>query len=64
MEPKNLWDAFDNVLVEAEYKSGILGDKITVGEFMRSWTDQAGYPVIYVETNTSDKSLVVTQVYI
>lgn len=62
MEPKHLWDAFDNVLFEKEYKSGILGDKITVGEFMRSWTDQAGYPVIHVETNNSDNSLIVTQV--
>lgn len=62
MEPKHLWNAFDNVLFEEEYKSGILGDKITVEEFMRSWTDQAGYPVIHVETNNSDGRLVVTQV--
>lgn len=30
---------------------------------MRSWTDQAGYPLVHVETN-NDGSLSITQVYI
>lgn len=29
---------------------------------MSTWTDQAGYPVIYVKTNRDVNSLIVTQV--
>lgn len=61
VEPKNLWDSFDNVIADNEYKLGILGDQITVGEFMNTWTDQAGYPVINVQKNNDD-SLSITQV--
>jgi len=51
-EPKNLWNAFDSVMFDTNYKSGILGNAITVEEFMRSWTDQAGYPVITIDTSS------------
>lgn len=59
-EPKNLWNSFDSVIFDANYKSGILGNTITVEEFMRSWTDQAGYPVINVVT-TNPNYLIITQ---
>ncbi|XP_060865932.1 aminopeptidase N-like [Metopolophium dirhodum] len=51
-EPKNLWSSFDSVIFDVNYKSGILGNTITVEEFMRSWTDQAGYPVIKIDTSS------------
>lgn len=47
-------------MFENSYKSGLLGDNVTVEDYMNSWTNQAGYPVIYVETINGD--LVVTQV--
>jgi len=61
VEPKNLWNSFDSVIYDANYKSGILGNTITVEEFMRSWTDQAGYPVINIDT-TSPNYIVISQV--
>jgi len=60
VEPKNLWNSFDNVIFEANYKSGILGNTITVEEYMRSWTDQAGYPVVNVDSGNPNY-LIVTQ---
>lgn len=60
VEPKNLWDSFDNVLFEENYKLG--NNSITVGEFMSTWTDQAGYPVINVEYDNN--TLILTQVCI
>jgi len=60
-EPKNLWNSFDNVIFDANYKSGILGNTITVEEYMRSWTDQAGYPVVNVDSGNPNY-LIVTQV--
>ncbi|CAH1723017.1 unnamed protein product [Aphis gossypii] len=59
-EPKNLWNSFDSVIFDANYKSGILGNTITVEEYMRSWTDQAGYPVINVDSGNANY-LIVTQ---
>lgn len=64
VEPKNLWDSFDNVVYDNEYKLGLLGNKITVGEFMTSWTDQIGYPVIYIDTSSGNGNLIISQVYI
>lgn len=29
---------------------------------MDSWTNQAGYPVIHVDTNTQENSMIITQV--
>ncbi|KAL5242092.1 hypothetical protein ACI65C_009502 [Semiaphis heraclei] len=60
VEPKNLWNSFDSVIYDANYKSGILGNTITVEEFMRSWTDQAGYPVINIDT-TNPNYIVISQ---
>jgi len=60
-EPKNLWNSFDNVIFDANYKSGILGNTITVEEYMRSWTDQAGYPVVNVDSENPNY-LIVTQI--
>lgn len=62
-EPKNLWDSFDTVVLQSEEQFGILGNTISVEEFMNSWMNQAGYPVIYVETNNNDNCLIVTQVH-
>lgn len=62
VEPRDLWNSFDNVLFEKEYQLGILGNTITVEEFMSSWTNQAGYPVIHVDTNTHKNSMIITQV--
>jgi len=48
-------------MYDANFKSGILGNSLTVEEFMKSWTDQAGYPVINVDSSNHNY-LIVTQV--
>lgn len=55
--PEELWDAFENVLYDAEYD---LGENVTVTKFMRSWTEQAGYPL--VEVVKENDSFIITQV--
>lgn len=60
-EPKNLWNSFDSVIFDMTYKAGILSNSITVEEYMKSWTDQAGYPVINVDSGNPNY-LIVTQV--
>lgn len=55
--PEELWDAIENVLYDAEYD---LGGNVTVTEFMRSWTEQAGYPL--VEVVKENDAFVITQV--
>lgn len=57
--PEDLWTAFENVLFEAEYE---LGSNLTVTEFMESWTEQSGYPLIQVKREND--MFVVTQVTI
>lgn len=52
------------MLFDSEEDLKILGNKITVGEFMSAWIDQNGYPVINVETYSDNKHLIVTQVHI
>jgi len=55
--PEELWTAFENALYDAEFD---LGDNVTVTEFMRSWTEQAGYPL--VEVVKENDTFVITQV--
>lgn len=62
VEPKHLWNSFDTVIDEANYESGLLGNSLKVEEFMNSWTNQAGYPMIYVETSNDSDDLVIIQV--
>ncbi|VVC40910.1 Hypothetical protein CINCED_3A002040 [Cinara cedri] len=54
--PEDLWTAFENVLFEEEFE---LGDNITVTEFMESWTEQSGYPLVRVKREND--TFVVTQ---
>ncbi|XP_050443426.1 aminopeptidase N-like [Adelges cooleyi] len=56
-EPNNLWDAIDSVLFDTEYK---LADNVQVRDFMRSWTENPGYPVLSVTAKTKN-TLSVTQ---
>lgn len=62
VEPKHLWASFDSVLFEDDYKVGLLGNKITVEQFMSPWTDQAGYPLINVRTTNDNKWFIISQV--
>jgi len=55
--PENLWNAFENVLYEEEFD---LGTDVTVTEYMRSWTEQPGYPL--VEIARDNDTFVITQV--
>lgn len=55
--PEELWTAFENTLYDAEFD---LGENVTVTEFMRSWTEQAGYPL--VEVVKENDTFVITQV--
>lgn len=43
--PEDLWAALENVLYDAEFE---LDDSLTITEFMKSWTEQAGYPLVYI----------------
>lgn len=55
--PDDLWNAFENALYDVGFD---LGEKLTVTEFMRSWTEQAGYPL--VEIVKKNDTFVITQV--
>lgn len=55
--PEKLWNAFENVLYDAQFD---FGGNVTVTEFMRSWTEQPGYPL--VEIVRDNVTFVVTQV--
>uniref|UniRef100_A0A2H8TGD8 Aminopeptidase N n=1 Tax=Melanaphis sacchari TaxID=742174 RepID=A0A2H8TGD8_9HEMI len=54
--PENLWDAFENVLFDVQFD---LGESVTVTEFMRSWTEQPGYPLVEIVRNND--TFVITQ---
>lgn len=58
MEPDQLFAAFEETV--AEYKFDFGHGDVTVTDFMRHWTEQAGYPVIGVAK--VDGSFVLTQV--
>lgn len=49
--PKQLWEAFEDVLYDNEF---YLGDDLTITQFMKSWTEQPGYPLVKIvkENNT------------
>lgn len=55
--PEELWIAFESTLIDNNYE---LDNNISVTQYMRSWTEQAGYPLVNIirENNT----FVITQV--
>jgi len=55
--PEQLWIALENVLYDNEFD---LGDNLTITQYMKSWTEQAGYPLVTIvkENNT----FIITQV--
>lgn len=55
--PEDLWMAFETVLYDEEFD---LDDSITITQFMKSWTEQAGYPLVYIMKENN--SLVISQV--
>lgn len=55
--PEDLWNAFESVLYEARFD---LAENVSVTQFMRSWTEQAGYPL--VEIAKDNDTFVITQV--
>lgn len=57
-EPIDLWQAFDYMLYDANY---VIEDGVTIVNYMNSWTEQPGYPVITV-SSTSNGSVVASQV--
>lgn len=57
--PKELWEAFDYVLYDVDY---VIDNDVTVNNSMYRWSEQPGYPVIYV--NSYNGSVVLTQVKI
>ncbi|XP_025405726.1 aminopeptidase N-like isoform X2 [Sipha flava] len=54
--PEKLWNAFENVLYEADYE---LGENVNVTLFMNSWTEQVGYPLVTI--SKVNDSLSITQ---
>lgn len=59
MEPSELFAAFEHTVAEYRYE---LGQNVTVTDFMKQWTEQAGYPVVDV-VKAADR-FVITQVRI
>jgi len=57
--PSNLWAVYENYYFETQYK---LADDVQFTDFIQSWTDQSGYPVINVTRN--QKTYTITQVNI
>jgi len=57
--PNELWNELENVLYENNFD---LGDNFTVTQFMKSWTEQAGYPLIKI--SKENDTFVITQVII
>lgn len=55
--PENLWMAFEYVLKDTNFT---LDENINVTQYMKTWTEQPGYPLVKV--NRVNKTFVVTQV--
>lgn len=57
--PSNLWAVYENYYFDIEYK---LSDNVPFTNFIQSWTDQSGYPVVNVTRNQN--TYIITQVNI
>lgn len=57
--PEKLWIAFENVLYDKEFD---LGDNFTITQFMRTWTEQSGYPLVKIVKENN--AFIITQVVI
>lgn len=57
--PNQLYVAFDDVLTEHGY---VLGNDLTVNQFMSNWTLQPGYPVLNIAKNEKTNTFSITQV--
>lgn len=55
--PNDLCAAFETVIYEENFD---FNDKFIVTEFMNSWTEQAGYPLVNV--TRANSTFIVTQV--
>lgn len=59
MNPEKLWTEFENVLYETNFE---LDKSINVTQYMKSWTEQAGYPLVNILKYNN--TFIVTQVII
>lgn len=59
MNPEKLWTEFENVLYETNFE---LDKSINVTQYMKSWTEQAGYPLVNIVKYNN--TFIVTQVII
>ena len=57
--PENLWTAF----TEEAHADKRLSEDLTVGEIMKTWTTQSGFPVIHVHRNFDGQTAAFTQVF-
>lgn len=57
--PNELWIAFENVLIDNDFK---LDEDISVTQYMKSWTEQAGYPLVTIAR--VNNTFIITQVNI
>jgi len=55
--PSNLWAVYENYYFEIEYT---LSENVQFTNFIQSWTDQSGYPVVNVTRNQN--TYLITQV--
>lgn len=54
--PNELWIAFENILIDNNFEL----EDISVTEYMKSWTEQPGYPLVTVVR--MNNTFVITQV--
>lgn len=57
--PSNLWAVYENYYFEIDYQ---LSENVPFTNFIQSWTDQSGYPVVNVTKNQN--TFIITQVNI
>lgn len=57
--PSNLWAVYENYYFETEYT---FSENVQFTNFIQSWTDQSGYPVVNVTRNQN--MYIITQVNI
>lgn len=58
-KPNDLFASFDKTLNDHKYK---INDGLSVRDFMTTWTEQPGYPVLYVKKDKTSNTFILTQV--
>lgn len=57
MTPNKLWAALESAVRDENF---VMGDNVTVTQFMKHWVEQAGYP--WLKVKKINGTFIVTQV--